>query len=420
MNRILPISVLALLLLALVPTAQAAWTTNASVPASFRPNRDVTFTYTTTSSSAADLPLAWRVTLYTCQDADADTWCEFSDANRIDHGERTINIVGGQSSTVSWTVNLATAEGSYNYHFHTACLNNPCTGSFQPGGAHNKTGSFQLAYTNTWTRQIIATTPTSQGTTQTVTYRMTSTSPNDRDLSGTATLFIDPPNPPESNLGHRAYTALANTVHNVQWANVAFLEIGTTRLRVSDTNAADTTLDVTVRGVHLHVTQPRATYAEGARFSLYFVLEGHGATPDPSGIANADIALTVTNGSFPIYAATLRTDASGRAYANITAPADATRLEWRATTSGTWNGVTYSLLPEGTVGFAAPVFAANHTALEENVTAIRQNLSDVQLKGVHLDETGARNVWILTLRAVGAVILVVLLILLVIAIAFRV
>src|SRR5687767_2983298 len=107
MNRIAPFTLIAVLLLALVPTAQAAWTTSASVPASFRPERAVTFSYTATSSSAADLPLAWRVTLYTCQDTDGDAWCELADANRMDHGDRSINIVGGQTSTVTWTVNLA-------------------------------------------------------------------------------------------------------------------------------------------------------------------------------------------------------------------------------------------------------------------------------------------------------------------------
>ena len=420
MNRIVPFSVLAVLLLTLVPTAQAAWTTSVSVPASFRPERAVTFTYTASSSSAADLPLAWRVTLYTCQDTDADTWCEVADANRVDHGDRTINLVGGQASTVSWTVNLAQPEGSYWYHFHTVCLNNPCTGSFQPGGAHNRTGAFQLAYTNTWARQIITTTPTSQGSSQAVTYRMTSTSVNDRDLAGSAELASIPPSGVVVLYPAKSYSAPAGSTQDVQWTGVTFPQIGTHLLQVSDTNAATSTFSVTVRGVHLHVTQPRPVYAEGARFSLYFTLEGHGATPDPGGIQSADIALTITNGSFPVLSTTIRTDASGRAYANVTAPADAQRLNWRAITSGTWNGVTYTLQPEGYVDFAPLVLSSNHTALEQNVTAIRENLSDVQLKGVHLNELGSRNAWMMTLRATGAVVLVVLLVLLVLTIAWRI
>lgn len=419
MNRILPLSLLAVLLLSLMPTVQAAWSTSVNVPASFRPERAVTFSYSVASSSGLDAPLAWRITLYTCQDTDGDTWCETSDASRVDHGDRTINLVGGQSATVSWTVNLAPPEGNYWYHFHTVCLNNPCTGSFQPGGAHNRTGAFQLAYTNTWTRQIITANPTSQGSSQSVTYRMTSTSVNDRDLAGSAELASIPPSGVVALYPAKSYSAAAGSTQDVQWTSVTFPQIGTHMLEVADTEAATATLSVTVRGVHLHVTQPRAMYAEGARFSLYFTLEGHGASPDPAGIANADIALTVTNGSFPILSTTLRTDASGRAYANITAPADAQRLNWRATTSGTWNGVTYSLLPEGVVDFA-PMVLANHTVLEENLTAIRENLSDVQLKGVHLDDVGARNLWMSILRGTGSVALVVLLVVLVIFIAFRV
>jgi len=417
MNRILTLSVLAVLILTLAPTAQAVWTTSATAPSSFRPNRDVTFTYTATSSSAADVPLAWRVNLYTCQDTDGDTWCEPTDANRIDHGQRTINIVGGQTETVTWTVNLAHPEGAYQYHFHTACLNNPCTGSLQPGGAHNKTGTFQLAYTDTWTRQIVATTPTSQGATQTVTYRLTSTSPDDRDLAGSAALASRPPDSPETDLGSKPYSALANTVSQVSWSGVSFPEIGTHRLIVTDTKQPKTTLDVTVRGVHLHVTQPRVVYPEGARFSLYFALEGHGSTPDPAPIGGADISVSVLNGTFTIASDVLRTDGQGRAYANFTAPADAQRLEWRASAAGTWGDTPYDILREGFVDFRPDLDAS---AIEESLAAIHQSLSEVQLKGVHLDEIGARNMWMSMLRATGTVALVILLILLVAFIAFRV
>lgn len=416
MDRMLTLSVIAVLLLIIAPTAQAAWSTSATAPQSFRPDRDVTFTYTATSSSAADVPLAWRVKLYTCQDTDGDTWCDFKDANRIDHGPRTINIVGGQTDTVTWTVNLPLPQGAYQYHFETACLNNPCTGSLQPGGAHNKTGTFQLAYTDTWTRQILTTTPTSQGATQNVTYRLTSTSQDDHDIAGSATLHSRPPDAPETDLGSRAYSALANTVSQVSWSGVSFPAIGTHRLQVTDTTQPETTLDVTVRGVHLHVTQPRLVYPEAARFSLYATLEAHGSAPEPAPIAGADISLNVLNGTFPMASLVLRTDAHGRAYASFPAPADAQRLEWRASAAGTWDGAPYNILRAGVVDFRADADAA----IEESLAVIRQDLNDLQLKGVHLDEMGARNIWVSMLRATGTVTLVIFLVLLVVFIAFRV
>ena len=271
--RITPIAIATLLLLTLAPTALAAWTTSTTVPASFRPDRDVTFTYTASSSSGTDLPVQWRIFLLTCQDANANTWCEATEPRYVDHGSQNLNLLGGQSGSVSWTVHLDQPEGTYRYHFSTGCINNPCAGVAPPGGAHNKTGSFQLAYTNTWTRQIIATNPTSAGTTQTVTYRMTSTSVDDRDLSGTAELHSRPAGGTETSAGAKPYSANANTVVNLGWPGIAFPTIGTQRLRVTDTNAADTTLDVTVRGVHLHAIQPRTTYVEGARVSLYFTLD---------------------------------------------------------------------------------------------------------------------------------------------------
>lgn len=416
MNRIIPISVLVILLLVFIPTAQAAWTTSVTAPATFRPTRDVTFTYTASSNSATDLPIQWRVNLLTCQDLDADTWCESTDANRIDHGPRTMSVIGGQSASVSWTVNLNSAEGAYRYHIDTGCLNNPCAGTFQPGGASNRTGGFQLAYTNTWTRTILATTPTSVGSTQTVQYRLQSASVDDRDLTGTARFYSTPSGQVERDHGTRAISVLANQQQTLSWTSITFPEIGTQRLRVTDTTGPETTMDVIVRGVHLHAVQPRLTYQAGSVFGLYFTLEGHGATPDPAPIANTDVRLTVKNGSFAVTSATLRTDANGLAYANVTTAADAQQLTWSAASSGTWLGIVFDLSQSGIVALTP----SGHGSLEENVTAIRANLSDVQLKGVHLDDVGTHNVWMSMLRAVGAVVLVVLLIFLVISIAFRV
>lgn len=416
MRRVIALSVLAVLLLALFPTAQAAWTTSASVPSSFRPTRLVAFSYTASSSSAGDLPLQYNVDLSTCQDANANGACESGEPHYVAHGRKPLSALAGQSGSVSWDVTLDKPEGAYRYHFRTTCANNPCT--TQPaGGSNDKTGPFQLAYTNTWTRQVMTTNPTSAGAVQSVTYRLASTSPDDPDLAGAATLHTDSPASPETSLDAMPYSAPANTVALVTWAGVSFPDIGTHRLRVTDSEAPDTTLDVTVRGVHLHVEQPRAAYEEGARFSLYATLEGHGSSPDPSPVAGVEVTLALLRDAFPLHADTLVTDAEGRAYFAYSAPHDADELEWAATAKGAWNGIDYVLDERGTIRFAP---RNDHASLEENVTAIRHNLSDVQLKGVHLDDVGARNVWMSALRASGAVALVLLFVILFLACVFRV
>lgn len=401
-------------LITLVPTVEAAWTSSVSVPASFRPSRTVTLSYTASSSSATDLPLQWRVTLSTCQDLDADTWCESTDANRVDHGERTLSIVGGGTQTVTWDVNLNSAEGAYRYHFHTTCTNNPCAG-VAAGGAHNRTGAFQLAYTNTWTRTILATTPTSVGSTQTIQYRLQSTSMDDRDLTGVAQLYSSPPGQAERDHGARSISVLANQQQTLSWTGVTFPEIGMQRLRVTDTTGPASMMDVTVRGVHLHATQPRVQYEAGGTFGLYFTLEGHGSTPDPVPIANNDVRLSVKNGSFVVASATLRTDANGLAYANVTTADDLEALTWTATASGSWLGIAFDLSQSGIVTLTP----SGHAGLGEDLTSIQQDLDEVQLKGVHLDEIGSRNAWMTSIRAAGAVLLVVLLILLVIVMTLR-
>lgn len=414
MRRATPFLVLALLAIALSPTAQAAWSIGSSVPASFRPDRTVTFTYTATSSSAADLPLQWRVTLATCQDANANTWCDPGEARRVDHGERTLSLVGGQSGTASWSVNLPQSEGAYRYHFSVVCANNPCT-TFQPTSAHNRTGAFQLQYANTWTRTIIATDPTSVGSTQTIQYRLQSTSADDRDLTGAARLYTTPAGQPERDHGTRALNVLANQQQTLSWTGIIFPEIGKQELRVNDSTGPETRMNVTVRGVHLHANQPRAAYEAGDTFGLYFTLEGHGSTPDPAPIANTDVRLTVRNGSFAVASATLRTDTNGLAYANVTTADDLSLVTWTASSSGTWLGIAFDLSQSGVVELTA----GRHATLEENVTRLREALDEVQLKGVHLDEIGSRNLWMTSLRAAGAVILVVLLVLLVIVMTLR-
>ncbi|MFA5861579.1 MAG: hypothetical protein WDA16_07780 [Candidatus Thermoplasmatota archaeon] len=236
------------------------------------------------------------------------------------------------------------------------------------------------------------------------------------DLTGTARLYSTPAGQAERDHGTRTFSVPANQQMTVTWTGITFPDIGTQRLRVTDTTGPDTTLDVTVRGVHLHAAQPRPAYQAGGTFGLYFNLEGHGATPDPAPIVNNDVRLTVKNGTFTVASATMKTDANGLAYANISTSDDAQTITWSASASGTWLGIMFDLSQSGIVQLTP----SGHGALEENVTSIREDLDVIQLEGVHLDEIGSHNVWMTSIRAVGAVIAVVLLILLVLIIAWRI
>lgn len=412
---ILTLVIIALFLFPVAAQAAGPWTTTATVPSSFRPNRSVTFTFTASSTSPTDLPVQWFVDLYTCADANGNGYCASNEPNYVAHGRKNLDATPGNSASASWSVSLAEPEGPRRYHFATACRSNPCL--TEPGGeAYNKTGNFQLQFTNTWTRTILATNPTSVGSTQTIQYRIQSTSVDDRDLTGTARLYSTPATEVERDHGTRAISVLANQQQTLSWAGITFPTIGTQQLRVSDTTGPETLLNVTVRGVHLHSLQPRSEYEAGGTFSLYFTLEGHGSTPDPSPIPNNDIRIAVKSGSFGIGSGTLKTDANGRAYANVTTADDLDSITWTANASGTWLGIAFDLGQSG----AIVLTPARHVNLEKNITAIRENLSEVQLKGVHLDDIGSQNVWMLSLRAVGAVTAVVLLILLVLIIAWRI
>ena len=415
-NPIPPVIALVIIALVLVPTAQAAWTTSAEVPDAFRPNRDVAFTYHAESTSGVDAPLQWRITLHTCQDANENGWCESTEPSHMNHGQQTLSILGGQSGSQSWTVNLPGPEGTYLYHFHTACANNPCT-TLPAGGAHNKTGTFQLRYTDTWQREIITSNPTSAGSSQQVTYQLTSTSADDRDFAGTAELYTTAPTGTEISKGAQPYTALASATTTLSWDDVTFTEIGTHTLRIADGESGDTTLQVNVRGVHLHAVQPRDTYTAGNRFGLYFTLEGHDASPGPEAISGAQIKLVVRNQTFIVHEQTLTMGDDGLAYAEVGTAEDHASLMWSATTSVTWHGTIYTPTAEGKIHVAPPRGGAE---LVENISAIRNGLDDLQLKGVHLDELGSRHVFLTSVRAVGAVALVIILVLLVIYIAIRV
>ena len=412
MNRLVPILAILLVALTLTPTAQAAWTTSVSVPASFRPERSVTFAYTAASSSSLDAPLRWTVTLYTCQDLDADGWCETTDANRINHGGRTLNTLGGNTQTATWGVTLASSEGTYHYHFHTACLDNPCTG-IPPGGTHNKTGTFELRYTDTWTRTIIATTPVRAGDSQTVQYRLQSSSVDDRDLTGTAHLYSTPEGEAERDHGAQPFSVNAAQQVTLSWPSIDFPNVGTQRLRVEDSTNGETDMEVEVRGVHLHVVQPRAEYTAGNTFGLYATLEGHGATPDPDPIWNQQVTVTISNGTFVVARENLVTDSNGQAYLSFQTAEDHTNLTWEASASITWLGADYDAEANGTI-------LVRGGALAQDVTAIRDSLDDLQLKGVHLDELGSRHLFLTSVRAAGAVSLVIILVLFVIYVAIRV
>lgn len=412
MKRLAPLLAILLLAIALTPTAQAAWTTSASVPASFRPERSVTFAYTAESSSSLDGPLRWRVTLYTCQDIDADGWCEAADANRVEHGERTLNTLGGNTQTATWGVTLASPEGTYRYHFHTACLDNPCTG-IASGGAHNKTGTFELRYTDTWTRTLIATTPVRAGDSQTVQYRLQSASVDDRDLTGDAQLYSTPEGDSERDHGAQPFSVNAGQQVTLSWPLIDFPNIGTQKLRITDSTDGEPTMDVEVRGVHLHVVQPRAEYIAGNVFGLYLTLEGHGATPDADPIENQQVTVTISNGTFVVAREALVTDSNGQAYLSFQTAEDHANLTWQASASVSWLGADYDAEANGTI-------LVRNAAIADDVSAIRESLAELQLKGVHLDELGSRHVFLTSVRAVGAVALVIILVLLVIYVAIRV
>lgn len=397
-----------------MPMAQAAWTTTTAIPESFRPERSVTFTYMAQSSSATDLPLQWRITLRTCQDTNENGWCDATDDSFVDHGERTLNVFAGQSGSVSWPVELPKPEGTYRYHFVTVCASTPCT-TQSAGGAHNRTGLFTLQYTDTWQREVITTNPTSEGATQTVTYRLTSTSVDDRDLDGIVELFSKPPEDTETSQGPRFFSAVADGVTTVMWDAVSFPFAGAHELRVTDTSGQEVSAWVVVQGVRLHVHQPRIEYVAGDRHSLYFRLEGHDGAPEPHPLAGVDIHLTVMNDTYAVHQETVRTDAFGQAYATVASASDHLHLTWHATAIGTWMGTSYSVREEGEVLFTV---AGAH--LQENVTSIRESLDKIQLEGVHLDELGSRHLFLTSVRAAGTVLLVVLLILFVIYVAIRV
>src|SRR5438552_66041 len=78
------------------------WTTSTSVPSSFRPNRSVTFSYTATSTSVADLSIDWMVHVWTCTDSNVDNRCTAGDARLVDWTEKRFQANGGTSATVSW------------------------------------------------------------------------------------------------------------------------------------------------------------------------------------------------------------------------------------------------------------------------------------------------------------------------------
>lgn len=412
MNRTLPFVILALLLLIAVPTAQAAWTSTANAPAAFRPERTVTFTYSVQSSSSLDAPLQWHVRLTTCQDQNANTYCESSEPQYVNHGEQSLNLLAGQSGSITWSVNLAQPEGAYRYHFITRCSNNPCT-TEPAGAAHNKTGAFELRYTDTWTRTIIATTPVRAGDAHTVQYKLQSTSLDDRDLTGTAQLYSTPDGEAERDHGAQTFSVNANQQVTLSWPGIDFPNIGTQQLRTTDTTGSETTLDVAVRGVHLHVVQPRETYTAGNTFGLYFTLEGHGDTPDPQPLDNRQISVSIYNGTFLVAREVLTTDWNGQSYLGFQTAEDHANLTWQAAGTVSWLGHDYDVEAHGTVLVRAAEIAAD-------VASIREDLDELQLKGVHLDELGSRHLFLTSVRASGAVALVVILVLLVIYVAIRV
>lgn len=393
-HRLLALALLAGLVATLAaPTAAAAWSSSETHPASFRPGRTVVFSYTASSNSATDQTYSVAVQLHTCKDTNGDGRCALGDARLVSQPEQSATILGGGSQTFNFNVNLPEPEDPqmrFDYTVRCATGGSVCGGG-NPLGA-GRQGNFALVYTNTWLREIIATSPVPSGTTQTVTYRLTSTSVDDRPLAGTAELFSRPNGGAERSEGTKSVTAPPNAVTNVQWTGVSFTGVGPQRERVthSEYSGADLTRDVTVQGVHLHVLQPRSTYEQGEAFSLYFEIHGHGSTPDPSPISGATITLRHRNGTYQLAQTTTTTDANGRAFATFLSPFDLTRDDWTATTTVTFVGNSYTVEASGTALFQPPAFAVASPAV--NLTSVEEGIRRLESEGVHLDEIGIQNI----------------------------
>ncbi|GEM_PF-6041855 len=413
MHRALPL--LALILLAgllLVPLAQATWNTTTSVPSSFRPGRSVTFSYTAQSTSGTDLPLQWGVRLLTCRDSNADAICSPSDASYTDRGEQTLSLSASQSGTLSWTVNEPGPEGTYTYNFNTRCTATPCT-SQPAGGSADKHGTYSVQYTNTWTRTLTVPSTAPTGTTQTVSYQLTSTSVDDFPLSGTATLYSRPAGGTETPETAKPYSVAANNQVTLTW-NVAFSSLGPQQERLNDTFRADLFANATVFVVHLHVQQPRAVYAPSSIWSLYLTLEGHNGGTLPVALGGP-VTINLRNSSFLVGTTMPTTDANGQAYVSFVGAADSTILNWTANATGTWLGYTYAVTATGSVTFQ------NQTPpdLSGNVTQLQQSVDDLALHGVHLDNLGQHDLLLTTGKAALAALAFTGVLALVIVIATR-
>jgi hypothetical protein len=392
---------LLLLALFLVPLAEASWSTSASVPASFRPGRAVTFSYTAQSSSGTDLPLQWGVRLLTCRDTTADGLCTASDASYTDRGEQTLSLSASQSATLTWSVTEPGPEATYTYNFNTRCTLTPCTG--QPaGGSADKRSTYLVQYTNTWTRTLTVPSTAPTATTQTVSYQLTSTSVDDLALAGTATLYSRPTGTAETAETAKPYSVAANSQVTLTW-NVAFTSLGPQQERLNDTYRADLFANATVFAVHLHVQQPRASYAPSSIWSLYVTLEGHngGTLAAP---LSSPVTISLRNGTFPLGTTMPTTDANGQAYVSFVGAADSTTLNWTANSTGSWLGYTYAVTATGTVTFQNQTTTPD---LSRNVSDLQQSVDDLALHGVHLDDVGEHNLLLTTAKAaLGAALFV--------------
>lgn len=394
------LALIAITILMLIPTAAAAWTTSASVPPSFRPNRTVPFTYTASSSSGLDLSITWSVDLLTCVDTNADGICTSgTDTNLHDFGAKPLTVSSGTSGTASWSVNLADPPGPHAYNFNPICPA-PCVGQ-APTTSDTKRGSFQLAYTNTWTRTVSAPTFVATGSTAAVTYKLVSTSADDQDLAGTAQLYSTPNASAERSESAQAISVLANAQQTISWPNVAFAPFGRQQERVTDsTTSMQAFTNATVLTVQLNTTVPRASYAAGDAFGMYVTLTGRGATPDWQPL-QSNVQVILRNQSFALANTTIRTDVNGTAYLGFQAAVDLAQIIWASNTTITWNGMSFALTVNGTIDFAPALPTVDLTNVTDNVTAIRAELTNVSFNGVHLDDLGTHNL----LRQLGRVTL---------------
>lgn len=401
--------------LALAGAAQATWTDTLTGPTSFKPGREVTFTFTASSNSAADTQTSWAISFRGCRDANGDNQCQNSEpryhADVIPDPPGNLVVAGGASGSKAFTVTFADPEeDDLLVHVFVGCTttaNGVCVGSRPPPPPCGQADTcayrqtlVDVRYTNTWTRDLLFTSPVKHGTTQNVQYRLTSTSVNDRDLTGTANLYSTPPGKPERDEGAKSVPCTANTVCTFTWTNVLFEGPGLLKEEVRGTNfAAPYAEHVEVRDVHNHQDPTDRKPPEGTTVGILVLIEGHGATTVP----RAGVAVTTTYkvDGVEVLTKTGTTDATGRAYWTVQFGSGVLDVDWTSTATTTWDGTSYTATANGHLEFEA----VSTRAIQENVTALRADVREIKTAGVGLSTEGLSNLLNHGVRALAAFVI---------------